>query len=177
MTEKIRGFEVVKEDARVAHETFKGENGKVVQIPVEIKLPTRADSKSSGYDFYLPKELRLEPMQKTVVFTDVKAYMQDDEELLLFIRSSLAIKQGLMLSNNVGKIDSSYYNNEDNDGNIGVPLVNTTGKTIILQAGTRFAQGTFYKYLTADVDDTLHEERKGGFGSSDREEEKETESC
>lgn len=168
---KIRGFEVVRDDARTAFNVFTDEKGNKVNIPVDIKLPQRADDRSSGYDFYLPKDLRLEPMQKTIVFTDVKAYMQDDEELLIFIRSSLAIKQGLMLSNNVGKIDSSYYGNESNDGNIGIALVNTTGKTIILEAGTRFAQGTFYKYLTADNDETIHEDRKGGFGSSDRVEE------
>ena len=90
--------------------------------------------------------------------------MPQDEELLIFIRSSLAIKHGLKLNNQVGKIDSSYYNNPDNDGNIILAIENTSGRAVTLKEGERIAQGTFYKYLLADVDNTLHEERTGGIG-------------
>ena len=34
------------------------------------------------------------------------------------------MKKGLILANNVGIIDSDYYNNEDNDGHILIPLYN-----------------------------------------------------
>lgn len=163
---KIRGFEVVVEKHRTNFDIFKDDKGRSHKFPKEIKLPQRADSGSSGYDFYLPRDLRILPNQTDIVWTDVKAYMQEDEELLLFIRSSLAIKHGLTLSNAVGKIDSSYYNNKSNDGNIGIAITNTTGKTIELKEGDRIAQGTFYKYLLADVDNTIHEERTGGVGSS-----------
>lgn len=162
---KLRGFEVVTEQHRTAFDVFTDEKGGKHSFPVKIQLPTRSDSKSAGYDFYLPKDLRLLPNQKTIAFTDVKAYMQSDEVLKIYIRSSLAIKNGLMLSNNVGIIDSSYYSNPSNDGNIGIPLVNTTGLTINLKAGDRIAQGVFQKYLLAD-DDTSEGERTGGFGSS-----------
>lgn len=163
---KIRGFEPVSKEHITAFNIFTDEKNVKHKFQKDVTLPTRADKGSSGYDFYLPKDLTLEPMQKIIVWTDVKAYMLEDEELLMFIRSSLAIKQGLMLSNCVGKIDSSYYSNEGNDGNIGIALVNTTGKTVKLQAGDRFAQGTFYKYLIADNDAPLNEIRTGGIGSS-----------
>lgn len=163
---KQRGFEVVKESARTAFKTYTDEKGKKFNFPKEIKLPTRADKGSAGYDFYLASDLTLLPMQKTLVFTDVKTYMQEDEVLQLYIRSSLAIKQGLMLSNNVGIVDASYYNNEGNDGNIGIPLVNTTGKTIKLSEGDRICQGIFIKYLSVDEDKPTNDERTGGMGSS-----------
>ena len=105
-------------------------------------------------------------MQKTIIWTDVKAYMQDDEMLNLYIRSSLGIKNGLMLCTSVSVIDSSYYNNEGNDGNISIAVVNTTGVTVELKAGERIAQGVFTKYLKADVDEVLASERIGGSGSS-----------
>ena len=162
----MRGFEVVAEKHRTAFEVFTDEKKRQHKFPIEIKLPTRADARSAGYDFYLPKDLKLLPMQKTIVWTDVKAFMQPDELLEIYIRSSLAIKNGLMLSNNVGIVDSSYYSNEGNDGNIGIALVNTTGVTVELKAGERIAQGIFKKYLTADEDVTTSEERVGGFGSS-----------
>jgi len=162
---KTRGFEEVVTAFRTAFETFTDEKKGKHKFPIAIKLPTRSDPRSAGYDFYVPKDIRLLPMQKTIVSTDVKAYMQQDEVLQLYIRSSLAIKSGLMLSNNVGIVDSSYYSNEGNDGNIGISLVNTTGLTVELKAGDRFAQGIFIKYLIAD-EDTAEGVRTGGFGSS-----------
>ena len=165
---KIRGFEVVADKFRKNKEVFTNEKGVKFEFNKDIKLPVRADKGSSGYDFYLPKDTQFLPNRVTKVYTDVKAYMPEDEELLIFIRSSLAIKHGLKLVNQVGKIDSSYYNNPDNDGNIILAIENTSGKAITLKEGERIAQGTFYKYLLADEDNTLHEERTGGIGSSNR---------
>ena len=165
---KTRGFEVVDNKHRTNFDVFKDDKGKSHKFPKSVKLPTRADKGSSGYDFYLPKDIMVLPYDKKLIWTDVKAYMQEDEELLLFIRSSLAVKHGITLANAVGKIDSSYYNNESNGGNIGIVLVNNTGRAVELKEGDRIAQGTFYKYLLADEDNTLHEERIGGIGSSDR---------
>ena len=163
---KQRGFEIVSPEHRTVFDIFTDEKGKEHKFPKDILHPSRADGKSAGYDFYMPKELKLLPMQKTIVWTDVKAYMQEDELLEIYIRSSLAIKNGLMLSNNVGIIDSSYYSNESNDGNIGIALVNTTGHTVTLEEEQRFAQGIFKKYLLADRDNITSKERTGGMGSS-----------
>lgn len=163
---KIRGFEIVKDEARTAKDIFKDEKGNQHAFNVDITLPTRADKGSAGYDFYIPKETVLLPAQKTLLFTDVKAYMQEGEVLELYIRSSLAVKKGIMLSNNVGIVDASYYNNEGNDGNIGIALVNTSGKAVTLAKGERVAQGIFKSFLVADEDETLNEERTGGIGSS-----------
>ena len=132
----------------------------------ETKLPVRADVGSAGYDFFCPKDIQILPAQKTIIFTDVKAKMPEDVVLQIFIRSSLAVKQGLMLSNNVGIIDSSYYSNSGNDGNIGIALVNTSGKAITLNKGDRIAQGIFIPYFTTDEDNVSDENRQGGFGSS-----------
>lgn len=170
-----RGFEVVANEHRKHKveeptkymDTKVEVDGKKFYVP-EIKLPTRADKRSAGYDFYCPIDVEILPAHKQLIFTDVKAYMQDDEVLELYIRSSLAIKKGLMLTNNVGIVDASYYNNEGNDGNIGIALVNTSGTSVKLKAGERIAQGMFKKYLIADEDNTQHEERIGGIGSSDR---------
>lgn len=162
---KTRGFEVVAEQHR-KHYTDVNVQGKVTRIYHDITLPARADAHSAGYDFYIPSDIRLLPAQKTLIFLDVKSYMQEDEVLEIYPRSSLGIKQGIMLSNTVGIVDSSYYENEGNDGNIGISLLNTSGKTVELKAGERVAQGIFKKYLTADEDVTLNAERKGGMGSS-----------
>lgn len=162
---KTRGFEVVRDEKRIHKQEVKV-GGKVVTVYYDIHLPVRADSRSAGYDIFCPVDVKLLPMQKMLLFTDVKAYMQEDEVLELYPRSSLGIKKGLMLSNTVGIIDSSYYENESNDGNIGLPLLNTTGKTIELKAGERICQAIFKKFLVADQDETLSDTRTGGMGSS-----------
>lgn len=164
---KVRGFEEVIDS--------KKQYGKVVDVFGEkkvtyppVQLPVRADSRSAGYDFFSPIDVTILPKEKVILWTNVKAYMQEDEVLEVYPRSSMGIKKGLMLANTVGIIDSSYYENPDNDGNIGLALLNTSGTAIEIKRGERIAQGIFKKYLIADNDSTIAEERKGGFGSSGR---------
>lgn len=147
-----RGFREVRKQ-------FKKYEGKT-------QLPVRADAKSAGYDFYAKNDYILAPNQTYVFWTDTKAFMEDDEVLMLYVRSSIGIKKGVRLANGTGVIDASYYNNKSNDGNIGIALHNTSKKPVVIKAGDRIAQGVFMKYLVADKDETLNNERAGGIGSS-----------
>lgn len=149
---KLRGFEIIKDEMRV-HDA-------------EIQLPIRGDSRSAGYDLRTPVEIVLQPNERKLVFTDVKAYMQEDEVLEVHVRSSIGVKKNIILSNITGIIDSSYYNNPSNDGNIGLTLWNTSNKVQVLEAQERVCQCVFKKYLTIDDDVCLKSERTGGFGSS-----------
>ena len=88
------------------------------------------------------------------------------EVMLLFIRSSLGIKQGLTLSNSCGVIDADYYNNPDNDGHFILNIINTGNSVQRIPARSRVAQAVFVKYLTVD-DDNATGERIGGIGSTD----------
>lgn len=148
----MRKFEVVKDEHR--------------QYPeVEITLPVRNTQKSAGYDFRIPVEVTLRPNEKKLIFSDVKAYMEDDEVLKLYPRSGLSTKKGIVLANIVAIIDADYVNNESNDGNIGLCLWNTSSEVVTLEAGERVCQGIFVKYLTIDEEE-IAGERTGGFGSS-----------
>ena len=153
MPQPKRGFEVVDIKFRK-------------HLEVDIQLPTRSDSRSAGYDFYTPVDVTIAPGERCLVWTDVKAYMQDNEVLMLYVRSSIGVKKGIVLSNGTGIIDASYYSNPDNDGRIGISLFNTSDKEVKLLAGERIAQGVFMQYLVADDDAVLNKERIGGFGSS-----------
>ena len=162
---KVRGFEIVSEEHRKNFDLIDTKKGKVKDFD-QITLPARADERSAGYDFYMPYTIIVPPRESIVVWLDVKCYMKPFEVLNVYIRSSLAIKKGLVLRNQVGIVDSSYYNNPDNDGNIAVCIENTTGQGVELNAGDRIAQGVFMQYLQADDEVTLDRERKGGIGSS-----------
>lgn len=129
-------------------------------------IPTRSDDGSAGYDFYTPTQLVIEPKQMVKVQTHIKADMLKDEVLMLYVRSSIGIKKNLMLANITGVIDSTYYNNPDNEGNIIAALYNYGEETQVIEAGERFMQGVFTKYLIVDDDQPLNKERLGGIGSS-----------
>lgn len=129
-----------------------------------ITLPTRATKSSIAYDFYSPIDTVINPMQSVMIWTDVKAEFNTDEALLINVRSSMG-KYPVMIANTQGWIESDYYSNLDNDGNIGIRLFNLGAEPYVIKVGDRIAQGMFVKYLTADNGNT-DTERTGGFGSS-----------
>lgn len=100
-----------------------------------------------------------------LVPTGVKAYMEQDEYLALFNRSSSPLKRFLVLTNGVGVIDSDYYNNADNDGHIMFQFINFGPETVYIQKGERIGQGVFSKFLIADNDNATGQ-RIGGHGST-----------
>ena len=150
--EKIRGFECVVEEHR------KG--------TMDYILPKRGTSRSAGYDLASPIDVVIEPHSSKLIWTNLKAYMQDNEVLQLHVRSSSAIKRNLMLKNTVGIIDADYYSNKSNDGNIGLNLYNMSDEAVVIQKGDRLVQGIFMKYLTVDNDTFLKDDRTGGVGST-----------
>ena len=148
----MRKFEIVRDEHRKYPE-------------VEIMIPSRSSVGSCGYDFVIPVEVTLQPGEKKLIFSDVKAYMEADEVLKIYPRSGLSTKKGIILSNVVAIIDSDYAY-ADNDGNIGLSLWNTSNEVVVLEAGERVCQGIFVKYLTVDDEEEITKTRSGGFGSS-----------
>ena len=102
-----------------------------------------------------------------LVHTGVKSYMLDDEMLCIYSRSSNPKKLGLVLANSVGIIDSDYYGNIDNDGEIMFAFYNLFPFAITLKKGTKIGQGIFQKFLKADGDNA-DGVRVGGIGSTDK---------
>lgn len=175
LVEKIRGFEVVTK--------YKDK---------EIILPKRATKGSAGYDIaaaerttipsiwnVLSKNAGLEAMGEDTVVeenkqylksilvpTGIKAYMPENEYLMLVNRSSNPLKNNLSLPNGIGIIDSDYYNNESNEGEIFVQLINYGLEDYTIEKGDRIAQGIFTPYHTADGEADNLGSRLGGFGSS-----------
>ena len=149
---KTRGFEIVSK--------YQGRG---------IDLPQRKTAASAGYDLQAARTVVVEPGQLAMVPTGLKAYMQRDEVLTIHIRSSMAIKRGLMLANHVGIVDADYYNNEEHEGHIFIALWNRGKAAVTIEGGERIAQGIFMKYLAVDGDEAgAGEVRKGGFGSTGR---------
>ena len=145
----LRGFEVVTE-----------------YLHQGIEVPQRKTKTSAGYDIQAAASLIIEPGKIELVPTGIKAYMQADEVLKLYARSSLAITKHLILANGVGVVDQDYYDNETNEGHILLPLYNASNQVVSIQKGERVAQGIFVKYYFSDVESRPQTTRKGGFGST-----------
>ena len=73
-----------------------------------VILPTRSTVGSAGYDIrVLCDDTVVIPPHTTHIFdTGIKAYMQPDEVLMIYVRSSIGIKRHLCLPNNVAVIDA-----------------------------------------------------------------------
>ncbi len=150
--ERVRGFEPVDDP--------------------NILMPRRATKFSAGYDIYnntgetitiLPGEL------SDKIPTKIKSYMLSDEFLMIVPRSGHGFKYSVRLATTMGIIDSDYYNNENNQGEIFIKFHNQGSQTLIIKPGEAFAQGIFQKYFTTDDDDlTVGGERTGGFGSTSK---------
>ncbi len=152
--EKVRGFEIAKgwEDKK-------------------INLPVRKTKYSAGYDIEAAEDVVIPSFKKgmapTLVKTGLKAYMQDDEVMFLYNRSSNPKKKGLVMANSVGVIDKDYYGNPDNDGHFMFAFFNIKDEDVLIKKGEAIGQAVFQKYLVAD-DDNAEGERLGGFGSTSK---------
>ena len=152
--EKIRGFEIAK-----------GFENK------DINLPERKTKYSAGYDIEAAEDVVIPSFKKgtkpTLVKTGIKAYMGDNEYLMLANRSSNPKKKGLILANSVGIIDKDYYGNEDNDGHIMFAFYNIKEEDIEIKKGEAIGQAIFMPFLVAD-NDNAQGVRTGGFGSTNK---------
>ena len=144
---------------------------KVSRIEEDIQLPIASTENSAGYDFIAIEDTTICPYSDTNpcperVYLGVKAQMESDDVLLLFNRSSNPGKYGLVQANSVGVIDSDYYNNPNNEGEIAVEFYNMYTEPVVIKKGQKVCQGVFMKYLKTDDDIESDNERNGGFGST-----------
>ena len=152
--EKVRGFEIAK-----------GFEDK------QINLPVRKTKYSAGYDIEAAEDTVIPSFKKgmapILIKTGIKAYMQDDEFLALYNRSSNPKKKGLILANSVGIIDKDYYGNPDNDGHFMFAFYNIKEEDVVIKKGEAIGQGIFQKFFAID-NDSAEGERVGGFGSTSK---------
>ncbi|MFZ2589463.1 dUTP diphosphatase [Paucilactobacillus nenjiangensis] len=175
----LRGFQVVSKKA-----------------DQNINLPKRQTRQAAGYDFessedfVLPSIWKLKfvkiikgllhnielsdddyldannALKPVLVPTGIKAYMPENEFLMLVNRSSGPLKRRLILPNGVGIVDADYFDNEGNEGEIFFQLINYGVKDLVIKKGERIGQGIFMPFLTADDEEQPQSDRTGGFGST-----------
>ena len=148
---------------KISFEQFKKDIKDDSQLYSEYPLPARSSSKTAGYDIYLLEDVTLAPNEIKKIPTGLKARYEDDEVLLLVVRSGMGFKYNIRLCNQVGVIDADYYNNPNNEGHMWAKVQNEGDQTVTIKKGEAIVQGIFMKYLVTDSDNNKHKDRVGKY--------------
>ena len=137
------------------------------RIGREFPLPQYATHGSAGLDLRacIDGPRTLDPGSAELIPTGISIYLEDPTvAAMLLPRSGLGHKQGIVLGNLVGLIDSDYQ------GPLMVSLWNRGSAAFVIQPGDRIAQMVIVPVVqvTFDVveDFTATTRGVGGFGSS-----------
>ena len=152
---------------KISFEQFKKDIMDDKNLYSNYELPVRKTKSSAGYDFIAMQDINLKPNETIKIPTGYKANFLEDEALFIIIRSSLGFKYNIRMMNQVGVVESDYYNNIDNEGHIWVALENEGDKEIHINKGESYVQGIFTKFLTCG--DKPQNKRTGGIGSTNKE--------
>lgn len=112
----------------------------------------------------VPLQIKMHPGGRCLVPTGLFIQLPHKYEAQVRPRSGLALKKGITVLNTPGTIDSDYR------GEIGVILINTSNKDVIIEDGDRIAQLVISKYKSINWNkvETLEYTARGenGFGST-----------
>ena len=132
-------------------------------------LPEYATEGSAGMDLRacLDEHLRIEPGEAQLVPTGLAIHIADAELAAVILpRSGLGHKQGIVLGNLVGLIDSDYQ------GQLMVSVWNRGKHNVVIEPGDRIAQLIFVpiKKVSFDIVDEFEKSSRseGGFGHTGR---------
>ena len=146
---------------KISFEQFKKDVEDNRELYDSYNLPKRGTKFSAGYDFEALFDFVIKPGEIKKIPTGIKGTMNENEVLLLVVRSSQGFKYNVRLVNQVGVIDKDYYNNENNEGHIFIKLQNEGDKDYEVKKGDKIIQGMFINYLNVDDEEEVKEERKG----------------
>lgn len=131
-----------------------------------VLAPSYQSSGSSGMDVraHLSESLVIKPGRSALVPTGLYLEIPSGYEVQVRSRSGLALKNGIMVLNSPGTIDSDYR------GEIKVILMNLSSEDFVINNNDRIAQLVLSRYEKAELvlSDKLEETERGsgGFGST-----------
>lgn len=167
-----RGFEVCKgyedKDINLPIRKTKNSVGYDIESAEDIVIPSMWKTVFKNVGKFLKGQEDYEPIKPTLVKTGIKAYFNEDEVLFLANRSSNPGKKGLVLANSLGIVESDYYGNPDNDGNLMYAFYNFFPVDTVIHKHDTVGQAYFQTFLIADNDISTNAKRMGGFGSTDK---------
>lgn len=141
----------------------------IMRVKPQAPLPRRATAQSAGLDLRAcieQPQLMLAPGQRLLIPTGIAVALPPQTVGLVFGRSGLALRHGIVPANAVGVIDADYR------GEIMVGLINQSDIPYKMNHGDRIAQLVVLPVLLLPVVEaqSLDETPRGtgGFGSTGR---------
>jgi dUTP pyrophosphatase len=109
--------------------------------------------------------IQIPPETRILIPTNLVFDIPANHVMKIFVRSSIALKKGLSLSNGTGIIDSDYVDP------VFVMLHNNSDTLVVVNHLERIAQGLIEKCVTTTIEQVLQRpgqktDRDGGFGST-----------
>lgn len=139
------------------------------RIGNSIPVPTYATEGAAGLDLRvcIDEPLTIKPQETILLPTGLSIYIADPKLAAVILpRSGLGHKNGIVLGNLVGLIDSDYQ------GELKISCWNRGSESFVIQPGDRIAQLVFVPVVQAAfelVNEFIQSDRgEGGFGSSGR---------
>ena len=84
---------------KISFNQFKNDIKDDIELYNELKIPKRSTKKSAGYDFYSLIDVVLKPNESIKIPTGIKSCMNDDEVLMIYVRSSMGFKYNIRMCN------------------------------------------------------------------------------
>jgi len=133
----------------------------------ESKNPSYEHLSDSGFDLRSSEEIWVQANDRKLIPTGLILDIPEGYEIQVRSKSGLALKQGLMVLNSPGTVDSGYL------GEIGVILFNTTNDRIKIEKGQKIAQAVLCPVISGkwvNLVQVTHIDEKdrnnNGFGST-----------
>ena len=136
----------------------------IKKLAPEAQLPTRAHDTDAGFDLYSPIGVNISVGATVTIPTKLAISLPENTVGLIYPRSSLGTRHGIVLANTVGVIDSGYR------GEIMLVVTNHGDSPYTIHSGDRVAQlivTPYYAPKVIEVNELDATDRgAGGFGSS-----------
>lgn len=139
---------------------------KIKKINKDAIIPTRGTNESAGYDLYacIENTIIVKPHETIKIPTGFCTEMNPNTVALVYSRSGIATKKGLVICQGTGVIDSDYR------GEWFVPIHNDTNETQSIEPRERIAQVIFTDFIVPEFEEVKclsnTERMCGGFGST-----------
>lgn len=140
----------------------------IKRLSPTARLPERATGDSVGYDLFadLTEPVTISPGETALIGTGIAAALHPGTVGLVFARSGLGVRHGIVPANAVGVIDPDYR------GEWKVGLYNHSQQPYTLQPGDRIAQLVITPVMLPELEaaDSLPPSVRGngGWGSTGR---------
>jgi len=137
----------------------------IKRIEKDLPLPAYQTKGAVAFDLYTRIDKVIYPKTIEKLPSNLIIQVPENHALIIANRSSLAVKRGLTLANNIGIVDQDYCGPKDE---IHLHLYNFTDKPIFVKRGERLCQALIIPIEKATFKETeqIAANSRGGFGTT-----------